>query len=125
MSSSSDVKMQDLLDAITVALQHDDDIDNLIKQSSVPREDIDNFVNIIQSLNTTFTPVKPSAKFANKLHNDLMGTRPTMVNRVRQMPARVHIAALVALIAGFVLIGYRRIFTSATTSDITEEVLTI
>jgi len=127
MSSSSEVKTQDLLDAITVALQHDDDIEKVISKSSVPREDIDGLVDVIQSLNTTLTPVQPSAKFADRLHDELMGARPGMVKRVRQMPARVHIAAILAVIIGFVLIVYRRIMGIApNTQDVnTEEPATV
>ncbi|GEM_PF-1779085 len=109
MSSSSDVKMQALLDAVTVALQHDDDIDKIIRKSSIPREDVDGLVDVIHSLNANLIPVQPSAAFAEQLHSELMGARPNVVNRVVQMPARVHVAAILAVIIGFVLIIYRRI----------------
>jgi len=127
MSSSSDAKMQDLLDAVTVALQHDDDIDKLIRKSSVPRDDVDSLVDMIHSLNSTLKPVQPSATFTAQLHGELMGTRPNVVKRVRQMPARVHIAAILAVIAGFFLIGYRRLVgATSTTQDVnTEEPATV
>lgn len=126
MSSSADVNMQNLLDAITVALQHDDDIEHLTQNSPVPREEMDRLVDVIQSLHTTLVPVAPSAQFANRLQGELMGTRPrNVVTTVRQMPARVHIAAIVAVVAGFVLIVYRRLIGSPTTQDITEEPATV
>lgn len=128
MSSSSDATMQDLLDAVTVALQHDDDIDKLIRKSSVQREEIDGLVDVIHALNATLQPVQPSVDFAEQLRGELMGARPNVVARVRQMPARVHIAAILAVIAGFVLIGYRRIvgITSSSTQDVnTEEQVTV
>jgi hypothetical protein len=126
MSSSSDVKMQNLLDAITVALQHDDDIEQLISKSTVLREDVDGLTNVIQSLHTTFAPVKPSSKFANNLHAELMGTRPRrVVTTVRQMPARVHIAAILTVLAGFALIAYRRLVGETVSQDITEEPIAV
>lgn len=126
MSSSSDVNMQNLLDAITVALQQDDDIEHLTKNSSVPREEMDRLVDVIQSLHTTLVPVEPSAKFADRLQSELMGTRPRgVVKTVRQMPARVHVAAIVAVVAGFVVIAYRRLIGSTPTQDITEEPATV
>ncbi len=125
MSSSSDVNMQNLLDAITVALQHDDDIETLIRKSAVPRDDVDGLIDVIQSLNTTLIPVQPSTKFANQLHSELMGNRLGVVKRVRQMPAHVHFAAILTVVAGFVLIGLRRILGSASTQDRHEEAITI
>lgn len=129
MSSSSDAKLQDLLDAVTVALQHDDDIDALIHKSSVPHDEIDGLVDVIQSLNTRLTPVKPSAEFTAQLRGELMGARPNVVTRVRQMPAHVHIAAILAVIAGFVLIGFQRLLAitpSSTAQDVhTDEQVTV
>ena len=118
--------MQNLLDAVTAALQHDDDIEAVISNSPVPRDEMDSLVNVIQSLHTNLILAEPSAKFANQLQSELMGTRPRgVVKTVRQMPARVHVAAIVAVVAGFVLIAYRRLIGSTTTQDITEEPITI
>lgn len=126
MSSSSDVNMQNFLDAVTVALQHDDDIEYFVNTSPVPRDEMDSLVHVIQSLHDSLVAVEPSAKFANQLHDELMGTRPRgVVTTVRQMPARVHVAAILTVVAGFVLIVYRRLIGSAPTQDITEEPVTI
>lgn len=126
MSSSSDANIQNLLDAITVALQQDDDIEPLLNNPPVPRQEIDSLVSLIQSLQSSLVSVKPSTQFADKLHSELLGTRQHgVVKRVRQMPARVHVAAILAFAAGFVLIAYRRLFGSTPTQDITEEPLTV
>ena len=117
--------MQNLLDAITAALQQDDDIEELIRQSSVPHSEADSLANVIQSLQAAFVPVEPTARFTEQLEAQLMNTRRGVVTRVRQMPARVHIAALLAVIAGFGLIACRRIMGSAMTQDISEEPLAI
>ena len=66
MSSSSDANIQNLLDALTYAMQQDEDIEPYIKDSSVPREEVDSLVNVIQSLQTQLVPVEPSAKFCQR-----------------------------------------------------------
>jgi len=126
MSSSSDAKMQNLLDALTVALQQDEDIEPIIKKSKVAREEADSLAHVIQSLHTTFTPVAPSAKFANNLQAELMGTRPRrVVSTVRHLPARVHVAAIITIVAGFGLLVLRRLMGDTSPQDIVDEPLTV
>lgn len=124
MSPSSEVNMQNLLDAVTIALQQDEDIEPIMKSSSVPREEADPLIRLIQSLQSQLVQVEPSAKFATRLHSEVMGSRRGVVTTVRQMPARVHVAAILAVVAGFVLIGYRRLFGSGG-QDITEETVAV
>ena len=112
MSSSSDVHAQDLLDAITVALQTGDDIDALMRQSEASSVDVEEFAAIIQSLHAALTPVEPRSEFSESLRSDLIAERPGLVKRLRQMPARVHIAAALALVAGCLLFIMRRLFDS-------------
>ncbi len=125
MSASSDVNMQNLLDAIAAALQQDDDIEELIKQAAVPHDEAESLADLIQSLQAAFAPIEPAARFTEDLEAQLMNTRRGVVTRVRQMPARVHIAALLAVAAGFGLIVRRRITGSAMTQDISEEPIAI
>ena len=125
MSSSADANMPDALDAITTALQQGNDIEELISQSDVPRSEVESLVGLIQSLHVALTPIEPSAEFAEGLEAQLMDTRRGMVMRVRQMPARVHIAALLAVAAGFGLIAYRRIAGADPPQDISEEPLAV
>lgn len=125
MSSSADAKMPDALDVITTALQQGDDIEELINQSDVPRSEVESLAGLIQSLQAALRPVEPSAEFAEGLEAQLMDTRRGMVMRVRQMPARVHIAALLAVAAGFGLIAYRRIAGADPPQDISEEPLAV
>ena len=112
MSSSSDVHAQDLLDAITVGLQTGDDIDALMRQSEASSVDVEDFAAIIQSLHAALTPVEPRSEFGESLRSDLIAERPGLVKRLRQMPARVHIAAALALVAGCLLFIMRRLFDS-------------
>lgn len=125
MNASSDVNMQNLLDAIAAALRQDDDIEELIKQSAVPHDEAESLADLIQSLQAALVPVKPTARFTEELEAQLMNTRRGVVTRVRQMPARVHIAAVLAVAAGFGLIVWRRIMGSAMTQDISEEPIAV
>ena len=50
----------------------------------------------------------------------LMGARASL-ERVRQMPARLSVAAILALFAGCLLLMLRRIFGSETAPDVPEE----
>ena len=112
--------MQDLLDEVTAALQQGDDIEALISQSSVPQGEAEGLVSVIQSLQATLVPLEPTAGFAEELGAQLMNRRRSVVMRVRQMPARVHLAALLAVVAGCGLIVRRR-SGAAASQDIAEE----
>lgn len=125
MNASSDVNMQNLLDALAAALRQDDDIEELIKQSAVPHDEAESLADLIQSLQAALVPVEPTARFTEELEAQLMNTRRGVVTRVRQMPARVHIAAVLAVAAGFGLIVWRRIMGSAMTQDISEEPIAV
>ena len=125
MNASSDVNMQNLLDAIAAALRQDDDIEELIKQSAVPHDEAESLADLIQSLQAVLVPVEPTARFTEELEAQLMNTRRGVVTRARQMPARVHIAAVLAVAAGFGLIVWRRIMGSAMTQDISEEPIAV
>lgn len=125
MNASSDVNMQNLLDAIAAALRQDDDIEELIKQSAVPHDEAESLADLIQSLQASLVPVEPTARFTEELEAQLMNTRRGVVTRMRQMPARVHIAAVLAVAAGFGLIVWRRIMGSAMTQDISEEPIAV
>ena len=117
--------MQNLLDALAAALRQDDDIEELIKQSAVPHDEAESLADLIQSLQAALVPVEPTARFTEELEAQLMNTRRGVVTRVRQMPARVHIAAVLAVAAGFGLIVWRRIMGSAMTQDISEEPIAV
>ena len=125
MTSSSDMNMENFFDAVTVAVQHEDDIEPLMNQAPDSNEEIDSIVGLIQTVHSTLVTVEPSNKFASDLHDELLGIRPMrVVSTVRQMPARVHFAAILAVVAGFFLIAYRRLMGSEPAQDITEEPVT-
>ncbi len=121
MSSQTELNAQDALDAITRNLQAGDDVDNLLTQTDAASTDAGELADIIRRLHAVLTPAEPSRDFADELRADLLDDEQGMVLRVRQMPARVHVAAILALIAGCLLFIMRRLFGSDAPQEIQEE----
>ena len=121
MSASDDIQLHNTLDSITARLQSGETTEPLIAESEEAQGDLGEFVEIIQSLHTSLIPTSPSQEFGDRLRADLLDGRPGVVERVRQMPARVHVAAILAVFAGCILFVLRRIFGSETAQDIQEE----
>ncbi len=129
MTKTSDVQLQNTLDAVTNALQNGDqhDMEAMLADSAIDQNaqnEIQDLVAIIQSLHLALTPVQPRPAFADKLQDDLLERRGmVMVSRVRQVPPRLRLAALLALIAGFLLLVWRRLLGSDSEGKIQEEVI--
>ena len=115
--------MRNMLDNITSTLQNGDDVDQCVAQSDVAYSEIEDVVDIIQSLHSSLTPRQPREQYAADLRTVLLGGRRGMVDRVSRIPARVHIAAILAVFAGCVLLMMRRLFGSDTAQEIQEEVV--
>ena len=121
MNSASDVKMQNMLDSITVMLQQGKGIEADFGQLIEGNDEVEGFATLIGSLHESLVTVEPSAEFAEQLGTQLLDSRRGFVTRVRQMPARVHVAAMLAIVAGFGLLIFRRVFGSATGQEIGDE----
>ena len=121
MSTASESQLGNLLELITSRLQRGDDVDPFIEQAAEDQGDVADLVAIIQSLHTSLTPVIPDQEYAENLRADLLEGRPGVAGRVRQMPARLSVAAILAVFAGCLLLMLRRIFGSETTPDVPEE----
>ena len=121
MSASDDNQLHSTLDTITARLQGGDAVEQLMAEAESSQGDLEEFVDIIQSLHASLIPISPSQKYTDRLRADLLERRPGVVKRVRQMPPRVHVAAILAVFAGCVLFVLRRIFGSETAQDIQEE----
>jgi hypothetical protein len=104
-------ELENLLSAVTDALLAEQgDLDAVISQYNVPRTNVDLFVKVIRRLHMTLVGVQPSRRFVRRLKADLMGLpHYSVVSRVRFLPARVQIAAGLAVIAGFMLLTRRRL----------------
>lgn len=119
MRPTQDVELQELLDALTAELQTDEDGDAALDHAQKRPAPVSGFVNLIRSLNALLRPVAPRPGFVRELRLDLLDAE--RAERRRQMPARVSMAALLALLAGCVLIMLRRLFGSEAASEIQEE----
>ncbi len=110
-TNSSEIQMQNLLSAVTDALlAEENDIDNIITYYNVPHREVSSLVNIVRRLHVTLVGQQPSKRFARRLKHDLLGTPGwAVVKHVRRLPARVHIAAAVTVVAGFMLITRHRL----------------
>ena len=85
-------------------------------------EAAEEFATLIDGLTRTLTPIEPGQDFAQRLRRELLDAESGgMLSRWRGMPARVHIAAALALLAGFGLLLTRRLFGSDEAESIVEE----
>ena len=121
MSTASESQLDELLDSITTRLQSGDAVDPLTEQAEDDQGDMADIVELIQSLHASLTPMNPGQEYAENLRADLLDGRPGVAGRVRQMPARLSVAAILALVAGCLLLMLRRIFGSETAPDVPEE----
>lgn len=102
----SDEKMQNFLSTVTDALVNDErDVDSVISQHNLPERDVHSFIRVIRRLLAVLVPVQPSRRFAHRLKLELMGVpERSVLDRIRYLPARVHIAALLAVGVGVVML---------------------
>ena len=121
MSTASEARWRNLLESITTRLQRGDTVASLIEQADEEQGDVQDFVELIQSLHTSLTPMSPGQEYAENLRANLLDGRPGVAGRVRQMPARLSVAAILAVFAGCLLLMLRRIFGSETAPDVPEE----
>ena len=121
MDSHADAKAQDFVDDVTSALQQGNSLDPLVHLSDGDREQVVDLVSLIQGLGATLLPVEPSAEFSAHLKTQLLENEAGLAARLRKMPARLHVAAFLALFAGFSLLLSRRLFGASAAQDISEE----
>ena len=121
MTASSDSQTQDLLEAITAGIQKGETTEAAFGQPGASAAGMQGYAELVQALQSILTPVEPRSEFGRQLHAELLDQQQGVVERVRQMPARVHIAAILALIAGCLLFLTRRLFGSETAPEMQEE----
>lgn len=109
--NSSDEKLENVLSAVTDALlASEGDLDHIVERYDVSGDEVRSLTSVIQRLHVTLVGVQPSRRFVQRLKDDLMGTPGwQVVTRVRRLPARVQVAAGIALVAGFMLFTRRRL----------------
>ena len=120
MNETPEPTLADTLEAATLAIQRGDDVETSPQAASLNAEAQD-LVSIIAGLDRSLKPLQPKPEFARRLKRELIAGDAPMVDRLRQRPARLHLAAVLALIAGFCLLAWRRIFGSDGAQDISDE----
>ncbi|MFQ3646449.1 MAG: hypothetical protein SNJ54_02510 [Anaerolineae bacterium] len=108
-----DTRMEQLYAALTDAIANeasDEEINALIEAHQVPHDrEVDRMVGLILRLHTTLLGVQPSPRFVRELRRDLLAVyEDGLVQRIRRLPARVQLAALLVMIGGFAMLFTRR-----------------
>lgn len=112
-SGHSELRLENLLAAVTDAMLADEaDVDRIFERYAISRVDVEDLLALIQRLKTTLVGVRPSRRYVARLKQDLVGQaeQRNVIDRWRTLPPRVQIAAMVALLAGFVLLSRRAAF---------------
>lgn len=123
-SGQSEVRLENLLAAVTDAMLADEtDLDRIFERYAISRSDVQDLLGIIQRLKVTLVGVRPGRRYVARLKHDLVAQseQRNVIDRWRTLPARVQIAAVLALLAGFVLLSRRAAFARlASGSDVAE-----
>ncbi len=112
MTQATEVQMNELLSELTDVIIHDiDDVDAVISRYPADHSAVDDLLPLIQRLHVNLQPVEPSARFARQLRSEIQGApqRTGLLARLQRLPARVQIAAVLAIIAGALLVATQRI----------------
>lgn len=105
---TSEVKWQNYLNDATEAFLAGESLEEVREEYGVPYQEAHELMSLVEEINTSLTVVEPSKQFSQHLKDELMGVERTgMVWRIRRLPARVQLAALAAILSGFLLIVQR------------------
>lgn len=107
MNTTHEQHVQDLVSTLTDAvIRHDGTLDQIMGRYDLNDDDVANWLPIIDSLHNTLVEVQPRPAFKRQLRNELL-KRPIGVRvRLRPLPTRVQLAAVLTIVGGFVLIVY-------------------
>jgi len=76
-------------------------------------------IYIIEKLHVALIGKQPSRRFAKSLKRDLLGARKWgLLWQIRSLPPRVQIAAIAAVVAGFIIVMRRRLAEYAAQEEI-------
>jgi hypothetical protein len=110
----SNVTWQNYLNDASDAILTGESLEPIRKRYSMDNSEDGKLIALIENMHTTMVEVKPSEQFAKQLKADLLGQeQETVVWRIRKLPARVQVAAVIAAILGGVgglLLILQRIF---------------
>jgi hypothetical protein len=108
-----ETQLEKLYDTLTTAITQeasDEEINAIIESFNVPHsKEVDSVVGLISNLHSTLVGVQPSPVFVKRLKRELLQTQEEgVVGRIRRLPARVQIAAMLVFLGGFFMIFTRR-----------------
>jgi hypothetical protein len=105
---ASEVKWQNYLNDATEAFLAGESLESLREEYGIPYQEAHDLMSLVENINNTMIEVQPSKQFSRNLKDELMGLERTgMVWRIRHLPARVQLAALAAILSGFLIILQR------------------
>ncbi len=120
MNPQSDKQASDALRALAADQLTGEYGKDLLAQAGLSAEEAEELGGLVDALRYALRPQEPRGEFAETLRCELLGEPPGPFKRLRQMPARLHIAAVLALVAG-ALFMFRRLFASDATQEMQEE----
>jgi len=99
MSYAPDTDLETILTDVTDAVISGESLSRVFSAQNL--REVAQFLPLIRQLRSSYVPARPSKRYSARLRHDLMGQELTVVERVRYLPARVHLAAVVvAILAG-------------------------
>lgn len=108
---TSDVKMQNYLADVTDALLAGQETDTIRRRYSINTHDHEEFLDLVDQVDTILFRVEPSHAYKRHLRADLLNEpKPIAFWQMRGLPARVQLAAIATLLSSFVMFWRRRIF---------------
>lgn len=100
--------MQNLLEAMTQQMTCDQEsIDVVLRRYEGHRDNIAPYAQLIHQLHEVLIPQQPTTAFTRELKRELMGKQSSTFS-LSGFPIRAQIAAVAAIIAGFLLLLRRR-----------------
>lgn len=113
-SSSYDVRVQDFLAALTdehLGSRRKPDLWELAVRYDIPAAEAKDLAALVTSLDAALQDVAPDAHFKQHLRDELMGYEEavSVIARFGNLPLRLQIAAIAALVAAFALLGRKRV----------------
>lgn len=96
-------------DATEAMLDGHVNIRALARRHNISLSEARELTEMVRHLESALVDVKPSTQFKRRLRADLIGAPPKgLLSRLRSLPPRLQIAAVVAIIAAMALLGRRR-----------------
>ncbi len=109
---ANDTHTENYLEALTAAILAElppEQLDALAQEYHVPPSEAEPLVRLVNRLHQTLTAVRPSRAFAERVKRELYAQYdPSLMGRLRRLPARVQMAALLVFLGGFLFISRRR-----------------